>query len=129
MDKRIISLVLFFSLLIFISCQPKQETASESDSHLSKNHEYLRKIAFCRCLDLVDSTLAKVDHSSAIYFEKSAYDPEALTIIKTLVKGAKPQFRSYADHSLGVGECLELYESDTLAHQVEKLDSLLGEED
>ncbi|MBC7388599.1 MAG: hypothetical protein H7329_05270 [Opitutaceae bacterium] len=127
MGKRIISLFFYLNLFL-ISCSPKEDNELPKNNHLIKNRDYLRKIAFCRCLDLVDSNLKKDDFSSGIYFEKSAYDPEALIILNNFVKGAKPQFKSYADHKLGVGECLELYESDTLAKQITMLDSLLGNE-
>ncbi len=117
---------LFLFLFALTFCQNKKSDDTK-ESYKANNHDYLKKIAFCKCLSLVDSSLKNEDYSSGIYFEKSSYGPEALFIIDSFVILNKPNFKSFANHKLGVGECISLYESEALKVQIEKLDSLIGD--
>lgn len=121
------SIYLFLLALSLTFCQNKKKGTTQ-ESYKAKNHDYLKKIAFCKCLSLIDSSLNKQDFSSGIYFEKCSYDPEALYIIDSFVILNKPTFKSFANHKLGVGECISLYESEVLQLQIEKLDTLLANE-
>lgn len=123
-------------LLSFVSCKTNliHSQTLNSDDGIVKQRVKLKNLAFCKCLEYVDSSYYQInDYSAAGFFQFLAYNDQVTFDLKPFVQNwlaeNKKKYVSKTEGSiLSKMICLDFYNSTVLDSFVVKQDNKLNKE-